>query len=104
MHLTIFQTTIRDWHIKNFGKPQEGYKNLLGLSEELGELCHAHLKGEQGIKYTEAEVIALKIDAIGDIFIFLCGYCNSQWLYIENCIKNSWETIRDRSYIKIQEK
>lgn len=99
MNLTEFQALVSDWSRKNFGPHHStGYRNLLGLSEEVGELCHAHLKGEQNIRHTPEEVIFLKKDAIGDVLIFLCNYCDSQGFSIEDCAESAWAEIQNRNY------
>jgi len=88
-----------DWSKKNFGDHYgTGYRNLLGLSEEVGELCHAHLKGEQKIRHTPEEIIALKKDAIGDIIIFLGNYCDSQNIDMGECVEAAWNVIKDKTY------
>jgi len=38
----------------------------MGLVEEVGELAHAHLKNEQGIRGTPEEHVQAKVDAIGE--------------------------------------
>lgn len=102
MTFWAFQKLVTDWSKKQFGPHhQTGYRNLLGLSEEVGELCHAHLKGEQGIRHTPDQIIALKKDAIGDIVVFLSNYCDSQGFDIEECALNAWHVIKDRDYSQI---
>lgn len=86
---------------RNFGPHHStGYRNLLGAMEELGELAHAHLKGEQGIRHTPEEIIEKKKDAVGDIFAFLCNYCDSQGLTLHECIVHAWNEIKDRDFKK----
>ena len=99
MDLHDLQNLVVPWSKENFGQHHStGYRNLLGVSEEVGELCHAHLKGEQGIRYTPEEILALKKDAVGDIVIFLCNYCDSQGFTLHNCVVAAWNEIKDRSY------
>lgn len=102
MSLREFQTMCSEWQKRNFGDHfGTGYRNLLGVSEEVGELCHAHLKGEQNIKHTPEKIIELKKDAIGDIAIFLMNYCSSQNLDFQECVEHAWNQIKDRVYEKI---
>lgn len=61
---------------------------LMGIIEELGELAHAQLKGEQGIRYTPEVVMAKKVDAIGDILVYTSDYCSALGLDLEECIMN----------------
>jgi NTP pyrophosphatase (non-canonical NTP hydrolase) len=101
MNLNDIQNLAAHWNRVNFGGHfGTGYRNLLGLSEEVGELCHAHLKGEQGIRHTPEEILSKKKDAIGDIVIFLCNYCDSQNISLEECVYISWKEIENRKYNK----
>ena len=47
---------------------------LLGICEEAGELCHAQLKKEQGIRGTIEQHDAAMKDAVGDIMIYAINY------------------------------
>lgn len=101
MQINKIQQLASEWSKKNFGPHYgSGYRNLLGLSEEVGELCHAQLKGEQGIRHTPEEIKKLKIDAIGDIVIFLCNYCDSQGLSLNECVISAWDEIKGRDWRK----
>lgn len=65
----------REWEAHNFPdsklpKPQE---SILGMTEEVGELAHSHLKELQNIRGTPEEHQANARDAIGDITIYLLG-------------------------------
>lgn len=93
------QSLASSWSYKNFGNHYgSGYRNLLGIAEEVGELCHAQLKGEQGIRHTPEEILKMKKDAVGDIIIFLCNYCDSQKLNLHDCVNVAWNVIKDRSW------
>jgi NTP pyrophosphatase (non-canonical NTP hydrolase) len=102
-------TTIRQiqsehnvWLQHNF--PQQGTIDpLLGIVEEVGELAHAILKYKQGIrghagadpdKYSEE----LK-DALGDLFIFMCSFCNSHHLDLEVIVLEVWAKVRQRDWV-----
>ena len=104
MNIDRFQNVIAAWRFTKFGPHvANGHQPLIGIMEELGELSHAHLKGEQGIKHSPEEIIRLKVDAIGDILVFLCGYCDSQNLLLSDCAEVAWKEIKDREYKKIAE-
>ena len=79
LDLIQLQREVQAWTAKNFpnNKP---YQPLLGVAEEVGELCHAHLKQEQGIRNTTQ---ANKEDAVGDIIIYLADYCNRNNIHID---------------------
>ena len=57
------------WQEYNFGE-QEDRRMVLGICEESGELCHAHLKLEQEIRGSKEKLVAKMRDAIGDISIY----------------------------------
>ena len=86
------------WRLKNFGKTSPT-EMLLGISEELGELAHAQLKEIQNIRLNEDHLNDAK-DAVGDIVIFLCGYCSSRNWSIEEVTKESWKRVSKRDWIK----
>ena len=86
------------WLDHNFGG-QPSYHSLLGVVEEVGELSHAHLKNEQGIR-TNEDHIALAKDAIADIVIFLASYCNSREFDFEEIIQSTWNEVKKRDWIK----
>ena len=88
---------------RNFGEHYgSGYRNLIGVMEELGELAHAQLKGEQNIKHTQEEILLMKIDAVGDILIFLANYCDSQGLAMGDCVLSALNEIEKRDFVKNQ--
>ena len=67
--LTQLQAEQRPWVKHNFGD-RPSWMPLSGLSEEYGELL-------------EAETREDRLDATGDIIIFLCDYCSSQGLELQ---------------------
>lgn len=75
--LREIQREVRDWTKANFDTSIE-YHPLLGLVEEVGELAHAVLKSEQGIRGTIEEHEAAAQDAIGDATIYLLDLANRQ--------------------------
>ena len=70
--LRKLQKEHKEWS-KRMGFKQNGELMLLGVMEELGELSYAHLKSIQEIR-TNEDHRANKIDAIGDIVIYLAAY------------------------------
>ena len=78
----------KEWSIKNFGEQDiEDYQ--LGLIEEVGELAHSVLKRKQGIRNNENHDEMIK-DAIGDITIYLIGFCNCKNIDIEKVNINTY--------------
>lgn len=88
---------IARWIKHNF-PDQESYQALLGVSEEVGELCHAHLKGSQGIRGDAAQHRAEARDAIGDIIIYLIGYCLAEGYSIQDAVQEAWAVAGKRDW------
>lgn len=61
-------------------------KQLIKLTEEIGELAEAHNK-EWRDKQT---------DSIGDIFVVLTIYALQNGLHLDECVKEAYDTIKDR--------
>lgn len=93
-----FQDEVEKWQAKNFPNSQP-YHPLLGLNEEVGELNHAHLKGEQGIRHDKFEIHRKKKDAIGDIMLFLIDYCRKNNLDLVDCLETTWEEVKLRDWV-----
>lgn len=98
MHLHRLQTEVAAWATENFGPDRPSYQRLLGAAEELGELCHAHLKSEQKIRGTVSEFKLKKIDAVADIIIYLADYCTRENIDLEAAVGQTWEQVRRRSW------
>jgi len=66
---------VGEWQTKNF--PDATIEDTIdGMLEELGELCHATLKGRQGIRGMDDQekVLAARKDAVGDMMLYLLHY------------------------------
>jgi len=74
LKLTELQETLHHWRTRNF-PGGDAIEQLLGVQEEVGELSHAHLKELQGIRTNENHYEEAQ-DAVGDIVIYLMGYCS----------------------------
>jgi NTP pyrophosphatase (non-canonical NTP hydrolase) len=88
------------WSARNFGENRPSHWPLLGAIEELGELAHAHLKGEQGIRYNEVQVRAKQWDALGDIIIYLLDYANLNNIDLQDAIYLTWKEVKKRDWVK----
>jgi len=74
--------------------------SLLGAVEELGELAHAHLKQEQGIRGTAAEHEEKAKDAVADVVIFLSDYCSKRGFEFQAIIEKTWAEVKKRDWRK----
>lgn len=61
-------------------------KQLIKLTEEIGELAEAHNKC-----YRDKQ-----IDSIGDIFVVLSIYALQNGLHLDDCVKEAYDTIKGR--------
>lgn len=73
MELTSLIRERDEWVERNFGHSDGPGDSIIGVMEELGELCHAHLKSKQNIRGTQAEHEAAGKDAVADLTIYLWG-------------------------------
>jgi NTP pyrophosphatase (non-canonical NTP hydrolase) len=98
-HMTLrdIQEDQKPWVAHNFGR-RATYMPLLGAMEELGELAHAHLKAEQGIRGTVAEHEVAAKDAVADIIIFLLDYCSARGWDAASIVSDTWKAVRTRDF------
>lgn len=89
---------VHAWAVKNFPNAQP-YQPLLGALEELGELSHAHLKMEQGIRGSFRDHQLKKIDAVGDIVIYLIHYCLLNGIAFSTTLENTWNYVKERNWV-----
>lgn len=94
MSLSQIQAEVETWARKNFGPPVPPFhRPLLGVVEEVGELAHAQLKKEQGIRGTAEEHDVKAMDAIGDICLYLMDYCNNRGWSLEAIVEETWDKV-----------
>ena len=87
--INLIKDEIQVWANRNF--PTTKFEHcILGMHEEIGELCHAVLKEYQGIR--KEDFGAAKKDAIGDIAIYFLDYLNRSNLELlePGSLKNSF--------------
>lgn len=99
MNLKQLQDEVGEWSYDNFGD-QSSYRCLLGVVEEVGELCHAHLKLEQKIRVASMED---QEDAVADILIFLADYCSRSDIDLDAVVTRTWAEVRLRDWKKYPE-
>jgi NTP pyrophosphatase (non-canonical NTP hydrolase) len=99
MKLETLQHDVGTWSRRNFPN-NHPYSPLLGALEELGELAHAHLKLEQGIRGSTTEHVLAKSDAVGDIVIYLADYCERNNIDLDAAVTNAWNMVKLRDWVK----
>ena len=97
--LSKTQEAIEEWLQRQPFGLQKSWEPLLGRFEEIGELAHAHLKQVQGIRTNENHE-AMGKDAIGDIFVFMTGYCITRGWSLQECINIAWGEVSKRDWSK----
>lgn len=84
-----------EWVANNFPN-RLNFMPLLGMIEELGELAHVELKGQQKIRYTADEITAKKRDAIGDIMVYTADFCTANYINIDSTTEQFPHVTLDR--------
>jgi len=93
-----YQKQINEWSKRNF-KDSTYIDEFLGITEEVGELAHAILKQKQGIRIDENHEEKIK-DAVGDIFIYLCDFCNRKRLDLNEILDKVVPHVLSRDWTK----
>jgi NTP pyrophosphatase (non-canonical NTP hydrolase) len=92
------------WRAANFSDTnRDPDSQFLGMVEEMGELAHARLKLDQQIRggaLGAAQLLSDERDAVGDLVIYLCGYCSARNLSLQECVEQAWEEVRQRDWKK----
>lgn len=92
------QLAVHDWSVRNFGDSPQTLVTL-GLAEEVGELCRAVLKREQGIRGTREEWDAEVRKEIGDCVIKLLDISAYEGLSLVQAFTDRWEAISKRDWV-----
>lgn len=97
--LTHMQNKLHLWRVRNF-PDADATQQLLGVAEETGELSHAHLKQMQGIRGDDKLHEAEARDAVGDLAIYLMGYCSYRGWSLEDILFDTTAHVLKRDWIK----
>ena len=97
-NLGEWQERVREWIEKQPFHPQQAWQPLLGIGEELGELNHAFLKRSQGIRGDAEEHRRAMYDAVGDIMVYLAGFCIAEQISMGECLKVAWTEVSKRDW------
>lgn len=108
MSLREIQQEIGEWSRRNFGDQVSKSTGqtlgslcpLLGIQEELGELCHVVLKRHQGIRGydDDAKYQAERDDAMADIMVYLCDYASREGVDLEAVLTMTWNKVKSRDW------
>lgn len=86
------------WEQRNFGAGRAVHRSFFGIAEEVGELAHALLKGEQGIRGTSAEHATAAKDAIGDIILYLSSLASISGWDLQTIVEQTWAQVSRRDW------
>lgn len=92
-----------EWQLKNFGTLPP-VDSIMGMIEEIGELCHAYNHEKWGVRGSLFNMRAKAKDAVGDIAIFLMSYCSSMGFDLQDIIVDTWIEVSKRDWVKHPEK
>jgi len=99
--LSSMQRDVHEWKKRNF--PNSGdLHQFLGVVEEVGELAHAILKLQQGIRGDKH--VAEARDAVGDIMIFLMNFCSENGWDLREILIDTWDEVKSRDWMKYPER
>lgn len=104
--VALIQQEHSAWRDHNFPNPAivgvnhgTDIDGLLGMLEELGELAHATLKWEQGVRVLTMEEWREKAaDAMGDVFVYMVSFANSNGFDLDEILANTWQQVRSRDW------
>jgi NTP pyrophosphatase (non-canonical NTP hydrolase) len=92
-------TTLREvqqardaWEADNFPN-MDAMRALLGVTEEVGEMAHAMLKRDQGIRGTHEEHTEAVKDAAADIVIYLMSVARFEGFDLEQQVIDTWNKV-----------
>lgn len=98
MHISDLQAEAAAWRARNF-PDYTAWQQLLGVMEEVGELSHAYLKLHQGIRGMDrVKFMDEAQDAVGDILIFLTGFCTAMSIDMDTATRIAWDTVSRRDW------
>jgi NTP pyrophosphatase (non-canonical NTP hydrolase) len=97
--LKQLQKELLVWQGHNFpGRKWD--KPFMGMVEELGELSHALLKQEQGIRGTSQNHDAAIVDAVADLLVFMADFCNARGINLQTALTDTWAQVRQRDWVR----
>lgn len=95
--IRALQTAIAAWLKQNF-PDRNALTVVAGTAEEVGELCRAAVKLEQGIRGTEAQWRAEIEKEVGDVFIKLADVADYYGIDLADAIVVRWASVRARDW------
>ena len=95
--LTTLQDDVQQWVVRNFGTDNE-LATVVGLVEEVGEMCRAVVKRSQGIRGSEEEWTAELRKESADVLIKLCDIAQFNGFSLAEAVAERWGKVRQRDW------
>lgn len=92
------QAAVHAWSVRNFGELPQAVITL-GLAEEVGELCRAVLKRDQGIRGTHEEWSAEIRKELGDCVIKLLDIAAYEGVDLTEAFYDRWGDVGRRNWV-----
>ena len=97
--LSQLQKERDEWVKRNFPEDQIE-DSMFGAIEEIGELCHHHLKRKQGIRGQQSMHYSEMLDAVADCVIFLAGVASHLGVDYGELVSQTWADVKKRDWVK----
>ncbi len=97
MDIRALQENVSNWAKYNFGD-RTWVDCFMGLVEEVGELSHALLKQQQGIRGSAEDHEAAAKDAVGDIILYLADLCHRRGWDMDRIICDTLSEVLSRDW------
>lgn len=94
--IRTMQAQVNEWVTRNFDNSE--LSAVVGMVEEVGELCRAVVKMEQGIRGTREEWFAEIRKETGDVFIKLCDIARFYEFDLADAIEERWAKVSQRDW------
>lgn len=99
MELKKLQEAIHNWNGERFPNAPS-YLALIKVAEELGELAGHYIgRIEQRVGKPEANHNRGIKDAVGDVVISLCVFCEREGLDLEAIVETTWAEVSQRIFV-----
>lgn len=90
------QTEVNAWVLRNFDNSE--LTAVVGMVEEVGELCRAVVKMEQGIRGSREQWFAEIRKESGDVFIKLCDIARFYGFDLADAVAERWADVSRRDW------
>jgi hypothetical protein len=90
---------LADYCSRNSLTVPSSYEGNLEIHQILGDLCHYHLKGEQGIRHSPEEILTLKENSVARLLEWLRLQCEFDESF-DRIVLQTWAKVSQRDWRK----